>query len=206
MNKIDLEGEKPTRLYLLRHGEVELSRQKRFNGHSDVGLSSEGIRQFEILADRLETEPIRAVYASDLYRSRTGAQIIAKRIGLEVRVRADLREKNFGKWEGMTAHEVSLRFPEEWKAWISDPVDSFPPEGESYRDTFHRVLPVLNEILKDHKEQTVVLVCHGGVNRLFLAHALQLDFVHMHRFEQKYGALNMIDFYSDTAVIKLLNA
>jgi alpha-ribazole phosphatase len=208
MSEIDKMGLKdggPTRLYLIRHGEVEASRQKRYNGHSDVKLTERGIAQLESLSGRLAGEPIRAVYSSDLYRSRTGAEAIARRFGLEVQTRADLREKHFGSWEGLTAEEVARAYPSEWKGWLADPSDCRPAGGESYKEIYPRVIGALEEILKGHRGEEVALVAHGGVNRLILAHVLNLDLSRLFRLEQKYAALNVIDFYSNTSIVKLVN-
>jgi len=188
-----------TRVYLLRHGEIESSRQGKYNGHSDVDLSPKGIKQFHDLACRLDKEPIRAVFSSDLIRSRMGAEIIGKKFGLDVQVRINLREKNFGQWEGLTPDEVSRKFPNEWEEWINNQVDSVPSGGESYRNVYDWVKEVFEEIIKTHHNQEVVVVSHGGVNRVLLAYALQLDLIHVFRIEQKYGALNII------AIIKLIN-
>ncbi len=206
MNKMGLRAEgKPTRLYLIRHGEVEASRQGKYNGHSDVGLSPEGLQPFYSFAERFSKAPIGAVYCSDLYRSKTGAEIIAKPLRLNVQVRPELREKNFGRWEGLTPEQVSQQFPEEWERWMDHPIDLVPSEGESYRDAFERVKRVLEEILKTYPQQEVVIVAHGGINRLILAHALDLDFNHIFRVEQKFSALNIIDFFEDVALIRLIN-
>ena len=205
MNKIGLGDEQPTQVYLIRHGEVELPRQQRYNGHSDVALSPVGLHQLEALAERLAPEPIRAVYSSDLIRSRTGAEAIARRFGLAVDSRFDLREKNFGRWEGLTAHEVSERFPDEWRLWVTHPADCRPQGGESYRDAYGRVSGELGRILSRHPSQKIVVVGHGGVNRLILAYALKLDLACIHRIEQQYAALNIIDFYETSAVAKLVN-
>jgi len=203
--QIGIPGRRPTRLYLMRHGEVEASRRGRYNGHSDVELSVEGILQLEALADRVAGEPIRGVYASDLIRSRTGAEAIARRFGLQVEIRSGFREKNFGRWEGLSATEVSERFPEEWARWLSDPAGARPAGGESYREVYQRVTAGLGEILCRHRGEEVALVAHGGVNRLVLAFALNLDLSNLPRIEQKYGALNIIDFFQNGALTLLVN-
>ena len=200
-----LPDEKPTRLYLIRHGEVENSRQGKYNGHSDVELSAVGIQQFQILSERLSKEPVVSVYSSDLVRTRTGAEMIAKPFGLRVQVRKDLREKNFGNWEGLTPEQVSKQFPKDWKQWLINPVDFSHLGGESYRNVFKRAVNVLTEILENNRQQEVVIVSHGGVNRLILSYALHLDLKNINRIEQKYGALNVVDFYKDVGVIKLIN-
>jgi len=69
---------KPTRLYLMRHGQVKGHDEKRLYGHNDVELTEEGIDQFDRLGERLKGERITAIYSSDLRRSQEGAKIIAR--------------------------------------------------------------------------------------------------------------------------------
>ena len=78
-------------------------------------------------------------------------------------------------------------------------------EGESYREIFERVKLFLEETIKAHNPQEIVIVSHGGVDRLVVANVIQQDLRHVFRIEQKFGALNIIDFYPNHAVIKLIN-
>lgn len=197
----------PTRLYLIRHGEVVREKPNTYNGHRDVDLTPTGIEQLERVADRLASTRIRAVYSSTLRRSRQGAEQIAKRHGLPVVSYPELREKHFGVWEGLTYGEVAERFPEDWAQWVSDPPSVRPNGGETYAEMRDRVLNALAGILVAHPAEAVALVAHGGVNRAILCHALGLDLKYVFRIEQDYGALNIIDFYPDgMAVVKVMNA
>ncbi len=196
----------PTRLYLVRHGETENARPRLYNGHRDVGLSPEGLRQAEEMAARLADLPIQAVYSSDLKRAIRGAEMIATRHGLEAHPDPEFREKSFGIWEGLTYEEVAARYPEQWERWLADPVESRPEGGESYREVADRAVRGLERVLGRHPGEEVVIVAHGGVNRVILCHALRLDLRHIFRVEQDFSALNVIDFYTDgTAVVKLVN-
>ncbi len=197
----------PTRLYLIRHGEVVKEKPNTYNGHRDVDLTPNGIRQLERVADRLASTRIRAVYSSTLRRSRQGAEQIAKRHGLPVISYPELREKHFGAWEGLTYGEVAERFPDAWAKWLADPPSVRPDGGETYLEMGDRVLKTLAAILAGHPAEAVALVAHGGVNRAILCHALGLDLKHVFRIEQDYGALNIIDYYPDgMAVVKVMNA
>ena len=202
-----------TRIYLIRHGEVvgarptcPSGRRERYNGHRDVDLSANGLSQMEQMARRLADSPIVAIYCSDLVRTTKGAEILARSKGTPVYPRQLLREKNFGAWEGLTYEEVAARFPRDWEAWLADPSGSRPPGGETFREVEQRVLQELSLILKDHWGQEVVILSHGGPNRVILCHALRLDLKHIFRTEQKYAALNIIDFFeNDMATVQLMN-
>jgi alpha-ribazole phosphatase len=187
----------PTRLYLIRHGELLKARPNTYHGQMDIEVTPNGVAQLERVADRLAEVPLRAVYASTLRRSLQGAEQVAKRHGLSVIQRPAFREKHFGAWEGLTYDEVAERFPEDWTRWLADPPSVKPPGGESYREMQARVLPALAEIVAAHPAAAIALVAHGGVNRAILCHAMGLDLTHVFRIEQDHGALNIIEFFPE---------
>jgi alpha-ribazole phosphatase len=199
-------GGTPTRLYLIRHGEVVKARPNTYHGHKDVDVTATGVEQLERVAERLASAPIRAVYSSTLRRSRQGAAQVAKPHGLDVRSLPDFREKHFGTWEGLTYDEVAERYPEDWARWLVDPPSVRPEGGESYAEMQARVLIALSDVMASHPGEAIALVAHGGVNRAILCHALGLDLTYVFRIEQDYGATNIIDFFPEgPAVVKGMN-
>jgi len=200
-----LPEDRPTRIYLLRHGEVTTFERRAFNGQTDVGLTPRGLSQFEEIAARLASSSIRAVYTSDLQRSIRGGEAIAKACGVPLFHLSALQEKNFGVWEGLNAQEISSRDPEGWSAWLTDPADSRPGGVESYREVGERALAALELILRKHAGEEVAVVAHGGVNKVLLADALGQSPTALFRIEQKYAALNIIDYFKNRVVVKLIN-
>jgi alpha-ribazole phosphatase len=197
--------EQPTRVYLIRHGEVTTFQRKSFNGHTDVALTPRGASQLEAVAGRLSAYPIRAVYTSDLQRSVQGGEMIAKVCSAPLYKVPALREKHFGTWEGCTAQEVAERDLKGWAAWIADPFDCCPEGGESYREVSKRAVSALEAILEKHPGEEIAIVAHGGVNRVLLADALDQPPSALFRIEQKYAALNIIDYFQDHISVKLVN-
>jgi broad specificity phosphatase PhoE len=200
-----LPEDRPTRVYLLRHGEVTTFERKTFNGQSDVGLTPRGVAQLEEVAARLAFNPIRAVYTSDLQRSVRGGEAIAKACGVSLFKMPQLREKRFGVWEGLNAEEIAGRDPKGWSVWLTNPEESRPEGGESYREVGERALAALEIILKKHAGEEIAIVAHGGVNKVLLADALDQSPSALFRIEQKYAALNIIDYFKNKAVVKLVN-
>lgn len=195
-----------TRVYLIRHGEVEDAYPKKYNGQRDIPLSPNGFAQMEELAERLKDRPLTAVYCSDLARTYKGAEVLAREKKLPVYQRPLLREKNFGVWEGLTHEEASGKYPAEWRQWLQDPGGSRPPEGETYREVQERVMKEFPRILEKHRGEEITVLAHGGVNRVILCHALRLDIKNIFRIEQKFAALNIIDFFKDDmAYVHLMN-
>lgn len=195
-----------TRIYLIRHGQVAGFAEKRYNGHADVPLTAEGEAQFGLLQLRLKNKSISAVYSSDLSRCQRGARLLAVDHDLAVQVDARLRELHIGAWEGKTWAELQELYPHEWQARLADIVNFQVPQGESLIDLATRVRPVITAIAAAHRGAEVVVVAHGGTNRVILLDAIGAPLSCLFAIEQNYGCLNIIDYYADgNAVVQLLN-
>jgi probable phosphoglycerate mutase len=146
-----------TTLLLIRHGETDWNADGRLQGHTARPLSDFGRRQARQLADDLEDEEIEAIYASDLARARETAEIVGERLGLPVMLDPDLREKDWGTWEGLTAVER----------------DQVAFVGESTEAHRERILRALRRISQRHPGGGRVLaVTHGGSMRRVQTEAL----------------------------------
>lgn len=194
-----------TRLYLIRHGQLVNSDQGIFTGQRDVELSSRGIEQMELVAKRLKDAAMEGIYCSDLSRAQKGAEIIAFYHGIAPVSSAAFRELSIGLWEGLTFEQVQQRFPGAIEERGRDLVQYRVPQGESLGDLSRRVLCAIKSVIKRHQGGNVVLVTHGGVNRVIIADAIKLDLKNFYSLEQDYGCLNIIDYYADAAVLKLMN-
>jgi len=195
----------PTRLYLVRHGQVVNFEEETYNGHKDVDITAHGVRQMEAVAARLRDETFGGIYCSDMIRTQKGADIITAPHGLIPQCRPALRELDVKLWEGLNADGVEERFPGAFDAWRAQGADYRIPGGERIRDLAERVIPALREILGAHDGENIVLVAHGGVNRVILADAMGVDFNHLYSIEQDYGCMNIIDYLPDYAVVRLVN-
>lgn len=196
---------KPTRIYLIRHGEVVNHHEGRYNGFNDVDITEEGVKQMKSVAERLNGAKVSAVYCSDLIRAYRGAEIINNGRSLPIIKKRELRERNIGVWENLTLEEIMKAYKDEWNRFLNDVVDFKPDSGESMKEVDARVNKELTKIVEDHKGDEILMVAHGGVNRTVLCRALALDLKYLFRIEQRYGALNIIDYYSDIAIVNLMN-
>ena len=138
----------PTRLYLVRHGQVAQGHTHRYHGHNDIELSPQGERQLEELAAQLRPLPLAAVYASDLTRTLKGAQSICRGRDLTPQAVAEFREIHFGAWEGLSFEEIAARYPGELQARFQDLANFRIPGGESLMDVRRRALPRLKKIIE----------------------------------------------------------
>jgi alpha-ribazole phosphatase/probable phosphoglycerate mutase len=117
----------------------------------------------------------------------------------------DLRERGFGRWEGMSFTEIKEQYPDEFEAWAGNPVKYSPPGGESTLEVSERAVTALTTILDAHKDEAIAVVAHGGVNRVLLCHVLGIPLENVFRVEQDFGAVNVIEFWEKYPVVKLLN-
>lgn len=184
-----------TRVFLVRHGATVLTAEDRFAGETDVLLSDEGRNQARRLAQRLQSESIAAVFASNLQRTMDTARILAEPHGLEVQPREGLREISHGHWEQMTRHDVEQKYPDEAAEWDKDPYTFAPPGGESGLAVTARALPTLIQLVRAHPGQTLLVVSHKATIRLLLSSLLGFDpRRYRDSLDQSPAALNIVDF------------
>lgn len=195
-----------TRIHLVRHGEVEGHEEKRYNGQADVAVTPKGNAQLGMLQLRMQKLPITAVYTSDLARCMDGARMLALGYGLQPIPEKKLRELDAGKWERLVWDDIQKQYPQEWKARLADIVNVPMPEGESLVDLAKRIRPVIKKIIKKHVGEEIIVVAHGGVNRVILLDAIGAPLESLFSIEQDFGCLNSIDYYKDgNSVVRLLN-
>jgi broad specificity phosphatase PhoE len=179
-------------LYLVRHGETDWNREHRWQGHYDRPLSARGRAQAAAAATRLRGERISQIHSSDLKRAFETAEIIAEACGLGVRADRALREVDVGSWAGLTRDEAKKRFPEGYArrraggtGWDG---------GESYEQMGERVRAYVTELVESARgSERIALVCHSGVIRLLVVHALGLGAAdRRHLGGNEHGALSVL--------------
>lgn len=211
-----------TTLYLIRHGETEGSETRRYKGSIDVALSEKGIGQIEKTAafvaarvsgqgEQDKAHKLTAVYSSPLIRALKSSEIIAEPYDVKPVVVSDLRERHFGIWEGLSFDEIKERHPEEFRAWADNPLKHSPMGGETTIEVKERVIMALEKILNAHGtrsqegHESIAIVAHGGVNRIILCHLMAIPLENIFRIEQDCGAVNIIEFWDEYPVVKLVN-
>ena len=182
-----------TVVYLVRHGAVVGAETRRFIGHLDVPLSARGEAQISAVARRLTSVTLKAVYCSDLQRTRRSADILAAPHGLRAMALAGLREFAMGRWEGLTAEEIRASAPEAFAAWMGD-VGRFQfPGGENLDQVAARAWAAFEDIVAAHEGERVAIVAHGGSNRAILCRALGLPLGRLLALGQDYAGLSMLE-------------
>lgn len=163
-----------TTILLARHGETSLSREDHFCGSTDVPLSDEGQAQAEALARALRAVPLAAVYCSPLQRARETAAPTASWHKLEPIVLADLREMDFGAWEGRARAEILDMDGATYERWSRNQTAHTPAGSEHPYAVAGRAVPALMGIARAHPGAHVLVVAHKTLNRILLCHLLGL--------------------------------
>ncbi|KWK96461.1 phosphoglycerate mutase [Burkholderia ubonensis] len=193
-----------TQILFIRHGETAWNRIKRIQGHIDIPLADSGLAQAQRLAVRLARETrdgarVDAIYSSDLMRAQQTAQPAADALGLPLVLRAGLRERAYGIFQGHDSTEIEARFPDAYAAWQTrDP--GFEPEGgESQRAFYHRVLHALEPIVAAHSGGRIACVAHGGVLDCVYRFANGLDLAAPRNYQLLNTSINVVDYVDGRA-------
>ncbi|OBI07272.1 acid phosphatase [Mycolicibacter nonchromogenicus] len=196
----------PTRLLLLRHGQTELSVNRRYSGRGNPPLTDIGRRQANAAARYLaERGGIAAVISSPLQRCRDTAEAAARQLRLEVTVDEDLTETDFGAWEGLTFAEAAERDPDLHRRWLKD-TSTQPPGGESFDAVQQRVAAARDRIVADHAGSTVLVVSHVTPIKTVLRLALDAGPAILYRLHLDLASLSIAEFYGDgPSSVRLVN-
>ncbi len=192
-----------TLVVLCRHGEPEEAGQGRFCGALDVGLSERGRGQAQALAAGVSAD---VVYTSPSRRCVETARPLAARLGVEPVVEPRLRELEFGELDGVAYDEAERRWPELYAELLRAPTTVRFPGGESYGELRGRACQALTELLERHGGARVAVFTHAGVIRTLLAHVLSLPEEALFRIDQRYGAVNVVEWLDGAPVVRLVNA
>lgn len=195
-----------TKLILVRHGETDWNKNSRFQGNKNIALNRTGEKQADKLAQRLAQEEINIIYSSNLDRAYKTAQIIARKHKLEVHQKEHLQEIDFGVWEGLTYKQIQKQYPEQFEKWEKNPVKNNPQQGENLKDIETRVFTILESILAEHQEETILVVAHGGVNRVIISNLLGMPLNKCWRLNQNNTAVNVINIYQSEISLETFNS
>ena len=162
---------------LIRHGETGWNRSRRIQGQLDTLLSTRGMRQARTLASALRHMPVTAIYTSDLARARNSAIPLALQLGLPIRPDSALRERHFGRFQGLTTHEAQTRYPQQWQRHRTRDPEYDLDGGESLNGFMQRIDTTLRTLGEQHVAGLLLLVAHAGVIDMAqrLCHGLPLE-------------------------------
>lgn len=158
------------KIYLFRHGETVWNKAKRLQGHKDTPLTLKGIKQAQLMGEKLShvlknIEP-KIFISSPIGRAHQTAAIIADSINFStesISLEKELKEITFGDWDGLNMEEILLDYELIWQKRTEDKWSFAPPNGESYEAASVRVSGFLKEI---PEERPIIIVAHGSINKV----------------------------------------
>jgi broad specificity phosphatase PhoE len=183
-------------LYFLRHGQTALSRDDVFCGSGlDPELTAEGLEMARLFAAAYIKKSWMGIYSSGLRRGITTAQPLCDAVSLEMRVREDLNEIAYGKWEGMSKESVEREYHDDYISWLADPAWHPPTEGEAAVVIARRGLRVIEEIKSQFTDGNVLIVSHKATIRIILCSLLGIDVGRFrYRLVCPVGSVSVVDF------------
>ncbi len=159
-------------LILIRHGETDWNRERFFRGREDVALNARGIAMADLTAEALKDKVFEAVYSSPLKRAMVTATRIAMPHEINVRVKWDFIDIDYGAWTGRKEDEVKAKWGKDYERWLSNPARMRFLSGESMKKAWKRVNSALREIIFMHGTGSVVIVSHRIPIKMMTAYLL----------------------------------
>ncbi len=193
-------------LYLLRHGQTDLSREDTFCGAGlDPELTQQGLEMAQAFTAAYSAKAWSAIYSSDLRRCFVTAQLLADAVHKQIEARADLREIAYGKWEGMTKERVSEEYHDDYVSWLADPAWHAPTGGELAVMIARRGLRVIEEINQQFVDGNVLIVSHKATIRIILCSLLGIDVGRFrYRLVCPVGSVSVVEFTPEGPLLQAL--
>jgi probable phosphoglycerate mutase len=151
-----------TRICFIRHGETDWNVAKRIQGHTDIPLNETGRAQALAMAFNAAHQRFHAIYSSDLTRALETARALAQREDQMVKLLPQLRERHYGVFQGITAAEGAVKYPQAYAHYVARDLEYDFGNGESLRG-FAEVADGIDWLLRHHSGQTIAAVSHSGV-------------------------------------------
>src|SRR6185295_10367182 len=194
-----------TAIWLVRHGQTEFNKARRYQGATDSPLTPYGRRQAEALARRLRRIPFGVALVGPHLRTRATAEIILR--GRELPIFEDSRwsEANHGRWEGLTYGEVSERFPAETAERFADALHGRATGGESLAEVARRVEEGWRALLDQHPGGRILVVTSATPVQLILCLVSDMQPEHLWRWRVDLGSLTALDMYGGGAIMRMVN-
>ena len=188
-------------LFLIRHGETVHNVSGITQGWSDSALSERGNAQVRALAARVAQLKPDAIYCSTLERAMSTARPIAEATGLEIIALEDLREMNYGRWEGQSFRDIRANDAETARRWMDDP-DAPCPGGESHNDVRARLVRAFAAASGSARP---VIVTHGTAIRIGATVLLNAPMSISRHLAQDNASINHFIRRGERMILKLWN-
>lgn len=189
---------------LMRHGETDWNLEGRVMGRHQVELNAKGRAQVEAAARFAESIRPDLIVTSPLRRARQSAEIIAAGLGgLEIVEEPEIAEVLYGRWEGMTYHEL-IEDPH-YLEYRKSPIEHPTPGGETISEVQARGVAAVSQAIAAHANQRILFVSHGDIIRTVLCHFMGLELKYFHRIRVDNATFSALQIAGNFAELKFLN-
>ncbi len=195
-----------TSVWLVRHGQTQHNRERRYQSRGDSPLTDYGHMQVRALAERLRPIPFGVALVSPSERARlAAAAVLAGRQGVATQLDGAWAETDHGRWEGLTYREVLARYPDEARARWAAGIDGRAGGGESLAEVYARVAGAWRALLRDHQGGRVLVVTHATPIQLALCACFDLAPGLHWRWRIDLGSVTCLDVYGSGAIVRMVN-
>lgn len=197
------------KIMLIRHGETAWNNVRKIQGHSNVELAPEGIHQAHLLAAHCPFDRVDSIYSSDLLRAKVTAEILAEKFNVDVQEMPELRETNFGDWEGKRLAELEKDEPENLETFFRRPDELKISHAETFFEVQMRAMLAIEKIIAEHKfyeNPQIIVAAHGAINRVILCSILDIPLKRMWSLSQFNTCVNIFREEDGFYTVDLINS
>lgn len=191
------------KLGFIRHARTQWNFEKKIQGREDIALSPDGIKQAGLWGGILKLQGYDVILSSPMERARQTSQIVAGKIHVDIEYDVDLREQDFGAWEGRKLIEIRNESPGEIELQESRGWDFCPPNGESRTMVLKRALTAIERAAKSLDKKKVLLVSHSSVMKILIYKAMGRNFTLNEPAVLKDYHLHLLTFHGEMQIEKL---
>ncbi|MFO7929657.1 MAG: histidine phosphatase family protein [Candidatus Humimicrobiaceae bacterium] len=194
------------KLFLVRHGQTQWNLEGRYQGDRDIELTPIGVSQGELASRYLSNVNFSNIYSSPLKRALDTANLLNNGRGKEIIIKENLKEINFGKWEGLKFAQINDKYHDDYQNWLEDPFGNPPTEGEDFGSFIGRTSNEISNIVQENKDRSnVAIATHGGVIIALLVHWLRIPKSRWRSLIQRQGAINVAVIHEGFPYVSLVN-
>ncbi|MEG1311115.1 MAG: histidine phosphatase family protein [Romboutsia sp.] len=194
-----------TKLILVRHALTIDNQKSRLSGHIDSIVSEEGKLQIKKLTNYLSKIHIDKIYTTSSSRTKDTVKELAILKCINIIEKDNLKEINFGNFEGMTFDEIKSEHTKEFQKMINEGYNYKYPNGESLIMTYNRVAEEIDKIILDNKNKTVLICSHGGTIRNIITYLISNSYKYHWNFKIDNASISIIEVNNGFSVINTMN-
>ena len=189
---------------LVRHGETEANISGIFSGWTDFPLTEKGNKDILATAETLKRyKEVDLIYSSPLNRTLTTANVISSVLKKDIQIVENLKEMNFGIFDGKKNKYIQENYPTEWELWLKDYVNYRIPEGENLLDVLGRIKDFIDKLIEKDKDS--IIVTHGGIIQVMITYLLDLSLDKIWHFQCPPAGYVEIEYIDKFGYIRRLS-